>query len=190
MVNNATLINQTSGNAARLCMGLDPASDEFGNQIIKADRYFTEDQDGLDQIWNARTCWLNHPFHRAENACKFPCAKKTCIERGFHLEKDLPGNGAWIKKLVNAYAEFEANAPVDCVLQACCLTYALTSEKWFRPLLEYPHCLLYDRTAFIDENGNVMNQNTKGCCVTYLGSNLDLFAIAFSPFGKIRVNYP
>lgn len=204
MVNNATLINQTSGKvkyytpeylttAARLCMGsieLDPASDAFGNETIKADRYYTEEEDGLLQKWRAKTCWLNHPFHRKENACANPetCTKKTCRDRGFHLTKDLPGNEAWINKLVRAYEG--TGDPVEFIGQACCLTYALTSEKWFRPLLEYPHCLLFDRTAFLNEFGQVLDQNTKGCCVTYLGPNLDLFAIAFSPFGKVRINYP
>lgn len=204
-MNASTLINQTSGrtdygtpdylaNAARLCMGsieLDPASSGIFNRTIQAERIYTRYDDGLKHSWRAKTCWMNHPFHRKENKCQTPfavCTKKVCKERGFHITEDLPGNAAWITKLVNAY---EGNgAPGEFICQACCLTYALTSELWFRPLLAYPHCLLYERTSFHDENGTVFEQNTKGCCVTYLGTDLDLFAIAFAPFGAIRIPYP
>lgn len=66
----AQLINQTSGDveyytppfiieAARRVMGgidLDPASSEIANRTVKATRYFTEADDGLQQEWNGRVC--------------------------------------------------------------------------------------------------------------------------------------
>lgn len=80
MMTSDELINQTSGKteyytpqpiieAARTCLGgidLDPASSELANQRVKARRFFTEAENGLQQIWN-KTVWMNHPFSRAQN---------------------------------------------------------------------------------------------------------------------------
>lgn len=74
------LINQTSGeteyytplpivDAARRVMGsieLDPASSARANERIRAEKYFTEKDDGLKQHWFG-TVWVNHPFGRIAN---------------------------------------------------------------------------------------------------------------------------
>lgn len=85
------LINQTSGNvewytpswvvdAARYVMGsidLDPASSEIANQTVRAERYYTISDDGLNKSWRGNV-WLNHPYGRH-------------------------GNREWIKKLCDSY---------------------------------------------------------------------------------------
>jgi len=40
-------------------------------------------------------------------------------------------NALWIKKLIG---EYESGR----IVQACCITFASTSEEWYRPLLSYP----------------------------------------------------
>lgn len=50
--------------AARKVMGgikLDPASCEFANRAVKADRFFSTDDDGLRRDWSG-TVWLNPPY--------------------------------------------------------------------------------------------------------------------------------
>jgi phage N-6-adenine-methyltransferase len=50
--------------SARLVMGsidLDPASNEMAQQIVKADKYFTSETDGLKQEWKGNV-WLNPPY--------------------------------------------------------------------------------------------------------------------------------
>lgn len=43
---------------------LDPASSDVANTVVKADRYFTEADDGLAQTWNAKSVYLNPPYAR------------------------------------------------------------------------------------------------------------------------------
>ena len=53
--------------AARLVMGsidLDPASNEFANEVVRAETYFDEETDGLMQEWFGNI-WLNPPYSTA-----------------------------------------------------------------------------------------------------------------------------
>lgn len=189
------LVNQSSGLveyytpeaiivAAWNTMGgidLDPASSAEANKTVQAKRFFTEADDGLTQEWSGRI-WMNHPFQRHELACPPECKKKRCVTRGYHIDRDIPGNRAWIDKLVGSYQK-------GCVKQACCLTYAVTSEAWFRPLMGYPQCFLAPRTNFRLPNGEIMMGNSKGSVVTYLGPNLNAFAEEFDQLGAIHVPY-
>lgn len=93
-------------------------------------------------------------------------------------------NYAWITTLIrnaNFTEEFK---------QACCITYASTSEKWFQPLMDYPQCYFSRRVNYID--GETMQPKkgvTKGSVVTYLGYNVDKFYNVFSKYGKVMVPY-
>lgn len=88
-------------------------------------------------------------------------------------------NPLWINKLIK---EFE----LGHISQACCITYASTSEKWFRPLLSFPQCFLYGRTNYILPNGKIKKGNTKGSVITYLGDEKDRFKMVFSRFGMVK----
>ena len=53
--------------AVKMAMGgidLDPASCAAAQEIVKARRYFTAEEDGLRQDWTASTLWLNPPYLR------------------------------------------------------------------------------------------------------------------------------
>lgn len=98
---NNALINQDSGNvewytaseiveAVRLTMGgidLDPASCETANETVKAKRFFSSVDNGLDQPRIGRV-WINHTFDR--------------------------DNALWIKKLVDEYES--GNVTEDCCI--------------------------------------------------------------------------
>lgn len=198
-MNNANLINQTSGEteyytppewtaASRRCMGsieLDPASSLIANRTVMADRFFTQQDDGLSQPWIANTLWMNHPFHRGERACptnRLKCRKKSCIKRGFHIDHDIPSNMDWINKLLT---EFESGNTKEAI----CITFASTSEGWFRKLLKYPQCMPDKRVQYFNPDGSICNNVTKGSAITYLGPDLDKFAETFRPFGTIKIAY-
>jgi phage N-6-adenine-methyltransferase len=44
--------------------GLDPASSDMAQRVVKAAHYFTEATNGLAQEWRARSVWLNPPYGR------------------------------------------------------------------------------------------------------------------------------
>lgn len=71
--------------------------------------------------------------------------------------------------------------------QACCITYAATSERWFRPLLDYPQCFLVPRTNYYLPDGTIKKGVTKGSVVTYLGPNVDRFKAEFSKLGVVKI---
>jgi hypothetical protein len=51
--------------AARQALGgieLDPTSCEVANRVVKANRFFSIEDDGLRQDWIARSVWLNPPY--------------------------------------------------------------------------------------------------------------------------------
>lgn len=69
------------------------------------------------------------------------------------------------------------------------ITFAATSESWFKPLLSWPQCYIHGRTNYLDEQGNKVKGVTKGSVVTYLGKNVDKFYEAFKHLGTIKVQY-
>lgn len=92
-------------------------------------------------------------------------------------------NEPWVSKLV---AEYQTGH----VTQACCITYACTSEAWFRPLLQYPICFVSKRVNYLLPDGTTAVGVTKGSCVAYLGGNVDKFAAVFGQLGSVMIPYP
>lgn len=193
-MNNANLINQDSGNfeyytdmrivnAARRAMrsiDLDPASSKQANERIKANKFFTKKEDGLKMDWFGNV-FLNHPFSKGWKACDDTCNRKTCADRGFHIHQDIPSNLDWVYKLVSEYIDGEVN-------QACCITYASTSEKWFKPLLDFPQCYLSPRTNYYLPDGTLKRGVTKGSVITYLGHDVKRFIKIFDGhFGTVKI---
>jgi len=192
-LNRSQQINQTSFNvelytppeiieAAHKVMGtidLDPASSIKANKTVKANRIYTKRGDGLTKAWQGKV-WMNHPWGAKEKACTKSCKKKSCIKRGYHLLKDFPGNAAWINKLITEYQ-------TGNVTEAMCITYASTGEGWFKPLKQFPICFLDGRTSFYTPKGEKLDQNTKGCAVTYFGKNTQSFIEHFSSLGDVML---
>lgn len=85
-----------------------------------------------------------------------------------------------IEKLVNQYE-------MGYVEQACCITFAATSEAWFRPLLKYPQCYIHGRTNYYLPDGTKKKGVTKGSVVTYLGPHVEKFKEVFSQIGTVKI---
>lgn len=89
-------------------------------------------------------------------------------------------NRKWIAKLV---AEYQSGR----VQQACCITYASTSEGWFQPLYDYPICFVNGRVNYLKPDGTPGGGVSKGSCVTYFGTHVDSFVGIFGALGRVMV---
>lgn len=193
-------VNQDSGNTeyyteeyliemAREVMGyfdLDPASSETANKTVKAKQFYTKETDGLKQDWAGKV-WMNHPFSKGEKACpvskrtgKSLCRKKKCIERGYHITEDIPGNIEWTSKLVEEYKNGK-------VTEAICITFSSMSEAWMNPLIEFMQCFPRGRINYRLPDGTKTNEITKGSLLTYMGPNPQKFREVFERIGTVKV---
>lgn len=196
------LVNQDSGSTeyyteeyliemAREVLGnieLDPASSKIANQTVKANMFYNIENDGLSKKWVAQTVWMNHPFSKGEKACPVSkrdnsvslCKKKGCIERGYHITKDVPGNSEWTNKLVNEYK-------AGNVKEAICITFSSMSETWMNPLIEFMQCFPRGRINYRLPDGTQTKEITKGSLLTYMGPNPKKFREVFERIGTVKV---
>lgn len=88
-------------------------------------------------------------------------------------------NPLWINKAVEEYSSRRAR-------KLTCITYAATSELWFRPLTQFPQCYLSPRTDYYLPDGTKKKGVTKGSVITYMGNNETLFRDTFREFGWLK----
>ena len=178
-MDNARLINQASGkteyytdpvivNAAWEVMGaidLDPASTK------KVQEGFTAARLPIRKIYTVEDNGLVMPWVRIDGK-----PSRVWLNHPFSRGQ----NKLWIDKLM---------AEVKCgnVEQACCITYAATSEHWLQPLLSYPVCFLSPRTNYYLPDGTLAKGVTKGSMVTYIGKRVATFAYCFGRLGKVMI---
>ncbi len=149
--------------AARLVMGsidLDPASCELANRVVKATRFYTEQQNGLMQPWNARSLWLNPPYGHTKGGLS------------------MSHQRAFAEKLLREYYQ-------GTVEQAILLSLGNPNSVWFQPFFEFPLCFYRGHIDFYRPDGTT---GTFGfpLAFVYLGSNnAEAFTAAFSRFGRI-----
>jgi len=153
--------------AARKVMNgieLDPESCAEANWFVKANRYFTKEDNGLAQAWNAHSIWLNPPYGRT--------AQRTSRTE------------LWVKRLIQEYR-------AGNVTQAVLLIPTRIETHWFQLVWEYPICFTDHRIMFLSP-GKPLDSNIIGSAFVYLGPHELLFIDTFSKFGTIakRVSEP
>lgn len=177
---------------ARLVMGgieLDPASCEFANsKFVQAERFYTKEDDGLNKIWKAKTVWMNHPFGKPEQPCKPNCNKKTCQPydketnpkgRGHHIDKYIPGNIDWHRKLL-------LEVEYGNVQQATGICFAELSSDWGQIITKNAIiCIPFNRISYFDKNGVRQGSAPKGSVIYYYGPNEERFKMIFSQIGTV-----
>jgi DNA N-6-adenine-methyltransferase (Dam) len=135
---------------------LDVASCEFANQIVKAIRYYTIEDNALLLPWPGRV-FCNPPYGRT--------ATKESLLRLF------------VGRLLQQY---QAGICTEAIL----LIPVNTATRWFVPLWQFPICFPKRRIRFYNESGKSDGASFPTCFV-YLGQNEEKFIEVFSKFGPI-----
>ncbi len=165
---NHQLINASTNNewytpprfldAAHEVMGgidLDPASNAFANNAVRAARFYTPEDDGYALPWYGRV-WLNPPYG---------------------LGDDESNQARWSSRLLKAYQAGD-------VSEAILLVNAVPGNGWFVPLKNYPICFPDARIRFYSADTEA-GQPTHSNALVYFGPNVALFVRVFSQFGAV-----
>jgi hypothetical protein len=152
---------------ARTVMGsieLDPASNIVAQEWIQADRYFTEQTNGLAQSWTAKTIWLNPPYGNiGSRFCTKLLAdwKRGDFEQAIALVR---GDSAAMEALFD-HAYHCRSKRIRFVPSAALLAQKQSEAK---------------------AKGTTWNNSpVPGSTIFYLGSNYQRFAEVFAQQGKI-----
>lgn len=151
--------------AARETMGgidLDPASCLKANEIVKAKKFFTKDDDGLSEKWHGRV-FLNPPG-------------------GAGSAKE------WWQKLIKEWAEGRVCQAIFLAFSIELLQTAQVGawpDDWLPT--DFPICYPSRRIAFIDESGKPKKGNTHASCIVYvtpIKASCGGFVGAFEKIGR------
>jgi ParB family chromosome partitioning protein len=136
---------------------LDPASCTLANETVRAHRYLTMDDDGLQHPWHGRI-FLNPPYGRTQG----------------QSNQDV-----WTRKLIE---EWE----LQHVQAAILLVNACIGDRWFNVLWDYPLCFADRRIRFNSPTGSGPAP-TKGNCFAYFGEDPAHFADTFAEHGQVII---
>lgn len=139
---------------------LDPMSCEKANEVVKAVKFYTAEQDGLVHPWYGNILF-NPPWGGTDASA----VKK----RG-------------VKKLLDSFQRGEVHNAI-CVLNANAMT-----TSWFAPLLAFPVCVPPRRIEHYGPNGEGGAPNS-GTVLVYVGIGVDRFSEVFGGLGRIMVPY-
>jgi len=144
-VSSHQLINSSKSNeyytplefldSAREVMGgvdLDPASCAEANANVRAETYYTIDEDGFSKPWAGRV-WMNPPYGKDEGESETNQAR-------------------WVRRACEEYA-------AGNITEAMVLVNAVPGNKWFHPLWEHTVCFVYRRIHFINGSGAPTHSN-------------------------------
>ena len=145
---------------------LDPASCEVANRTVGALRYFTKEDNGLQQAWLARTLFVNPPYSYE--------GTKRGMEFG---KRQVSIMKLWIEKLI---AEYGAGNVIEAIL----LTKADPKQVWFRLLWDYTICFSQER-IFFNRPERKPETHQFGTVFVYFGQNCQKFVDVFTTFGIV-----
>ena len=138
---------------------LDPASHEVANRCVKAERYFTAEDDGLSQPWTGRV-FLNPPYSKQAGKAAFIAKLAASFDAGtvtaatVVLSYDF--SASWFEPLRGRYAAI---------------------------------CLCRGRVQFYKETPGDGHDPALGTSLVYLGPDVGRFAQAVAEFGDVVIPY-
>lgn len=167
-MNNAQLINQTSGAVEWYTPG---AIVEAARRVMGRIDLDPASSAAANQTVQARCIYTVE-----RDGLSRPWGLNVWLNHPFGRQTNKP----WIDKLCFEYQ-------IGNVKQACCITFACTSEAWFQPLFDYPQCYLSPRVNYLGPDGKPVKGCTKGSVVTYLGANVGAFISEFRSMGRVML---
>lgn len=136
---------------------LDPASDAYPQQWIRAETFWTKADSGLERDWFGKV-WLNPPYGK---------------DAGRSLQK------VWSDKLA---CEVETGRVDEAVL----LVNSKHGYKWYEDLWrKYAVCCAQERIRFIRPDGSDAGQAKCAQTFVYFGPNRKRFEQVFSVIGRV-----
>lgn len=141
---------------------LDPASCEDAQAYVRANRYYTQKENGLSLDWKAASVFCNPPY--------------GAVEKGGTTVKH------WV---VKALQEYESGNSDQVIL----LVNSFTSSGWFKPLWDHTLCFVDKRIQFVSPTQAGAVQPTHGNVFVYLGKNVERFSALFSTHGAVVQRY-
>jgi len=173
-LSNEWLTPPEYANAAREAMGsieLDPASSATANKLIRAERYFTIEDDGLSMEWRCESLFMNPPYGKT----------------GTKSNQEI-----WTRKLMEEFLYRRAQS-------AIILTRVVAGYVWFDNLFHRvrpPVCITEGRIAFIkpewvNEDGSVARprkgagRSKVASAFWYFGMDWGKFEKVFSKIGRV-----
>jgi ParB family chromosome partitioning protein len=150
--------------AARTVMGgidLDPASCEMANETVKATRYYSLKNNGLNHDWSGRI-WLNPPYGKVN---PIPGSVKSYQK-------------IFVQKLLHEYAAGRIEQAILLLLGNSCFAH------YFYPLWNHPLCFHDGYISFYKPDGTTDDFGF-GTIFVYLGPNESKFIEVFSQFGRV-----
>lgn len=162
-----TMIREVLGN-----IDLDPASSEFANQYVRANRFFTEEDDGLMKDWTGGSIYVNPPGGRT-------------TADSIHGYATLPQ--LFWDKLMDQHL----NSPsfIHAIFMVFNIEMLQTSQNKQSPsVIEFPFCIPAKRVKFIDPDSGMESKNpTHANAIIYVPGNVNnmlKFEKVFNDIGR------
>jgi hypothetical protein len=145
---------------------LDPASCAFANEVVQAENFFSQEQDGFSRDWFGNV-WLNPPYGRAE-------------------DDHASNKGRWSKRLADQYRAGK-------VAQGILLVNPDIGTNWFNQLWPTGDdgaasalCFTEKRIKFYNAEGTAKSPPRGGAgAIAYFGPSPEIFAEKFKSIGVV-----
>jgi hypothetical protein len=151
---------------------LDPASCAYANEtFIKAARFYSEEDDGLSQPWDAERLWCNPPYGLDDE----------------HQSNMGKWSSRWLDSVGNIGESVEDILDAGMFVEGLLLVNAFVGAKWFERLWSeaficFPNFRLKHKKApWMKQK----DQPSHFSAISYVGPRYDEFKRAFSVLGRI-----
>ena len=164
---------------------LDPASSDYANTIVGANKYFTWQDNGLAQTWRASTIYLFPPRDKLNSAEQPP--NSMLFEKKHRFCKSA--QRIWLEK---CFLEYKKQNFDEGIIFLTSADVALRVAQQIK--FDFPLCVMRDRPLLLHESPSDTHKNLSPRClgfIYYLPSALNMerniikFKETFDSLGRV-----